>query len=346
MRFQKEKNPFARETRLYKKGYFGYLKTRLVANQNKKGNRLKRFIFGVLFLIIATGLSAQITIEEGDKLQIFVIDENGTDLILRSFAPVLQSTRDPHEILVSAEGRIYIPNIGVFYVAGKTPAEVEELVRKSVPPSVQLEEISVLLVSTKVNRVYVLGEVEKPGLYQIDSTKPFEMRLMNAISLAEGFTENADLENVTVVSQSGAERTVNVNSIAANRNASANIQLKDLDTVIVGQGPGKIYVLGEVTHPGGYRHITGMDFLGYIAEAGGAKTSASLGNIGIIRQRGDKTFVVKTSMTDYTSNKAKELKLMPGDIVYLPRDFFADWKDVGEILGIARDSIFILNNFQ
>jgi polysaccharide export outer membrane protein len=81
-------------------------------------------------------------------------------------------------------------------------------------------------------RVSVLGRVVKPGVYPITG----KTTLVEAISMAGGFTEWANKRKITVITTEGTEETkvvVNYKKIASGEDPSQNIVLKRGDTIIV-----------------------------------------------------------------------------------------------------------------
>lgn len=311
--------------------------------------KYKFFLFIITILIIlASYLSASPLIKEGDLLKIYIIDKNGVDLLAGTYSGNGVTNIDPHDVLVSVDGRIYLPHIGAFNVANKEPQQIERLITTRLKWVMSLKEVAVLIGSPKMNRIYVMGEVNQPGLYRIDRTKPFEMKLINIISQAGGFTDRANQEEIVVESINSQRTTVNLLDMTNNKSTMGNISIKDQDTILVTQSLSRVYVIGEVVRPGGFSFISGASFADYIAEAGGMSNSASPGNIGIVRKNvGGKNIVYNVSLGgDFVSNAQKNISILPGDIIYIPRSFFADWKDIGSVLGIARDSIYIYDTLK
>ena len=94
--------------------------------------------------------------------------------------------------------------------------------------------------------------------------------------------------------------------------------------------------------PGGIPFVPEARFMEYISEAGGFNDAADYNNIGIVHQEGGQTIVKKVGIDLLQSPDLLQLApLKQGDIIYVPKHFFANWKDLGSILGIARDSIYI-----
>lgn len=286
-------------------------------------------------------------IENGDILQVYVTDRNGSDLLVGTFTGTTTTGIDPHQFRVSNEGRIHLPNIGTLQAAGFEPEEVEKQIIRRIGRYIKLKDVAVLNVTPKFNRIYVLGEVNLAGMYKVDATKPHESKLMNVINMAGGFTDKSDQKRITIIRQDGTRTEVNLYNMLKNKSTSENLTLNDKDTVMVSQSLSRVYVLGEVTRPGGYAYIEGASFEDYIAEAGGANTSAAYDNIGIVKKGEKKNKIYKVHLSDnIVYNGEKKIPIEPGNIIYVPRSFFADWKDLGVVLGMARDTLYIYDTAQ
>ena len=97
-------------------------------------------------------------------------------------------------ILVNAAGDIILPLIGKVHVAGLTQTQAAEKITKMYKkylntPSVYLEVLN--------KRLYVLGEVKKPGVVKIDKEK---MTLFEALAFAGDLTDSAVRDNIIIIS--------------------------------------------------------------------------------------------------------------------------------------------------
>ncbi|HAR63583.1 MAG: hypothetical protein DKM50_07745 [Candidatus Margulisiibacteriota bacterium] len=303
-------------------------------------------MFAIILSYMLPAAYAEVLIEKGDTLKVYVFDRRGTDLVLGSFSPNGMAQQlgeeDPHQVNVSSEGKIFIPNIGVLSVSDKSTTEVEKMIIQGLSSSIQLQQVAVLLMTPKFNRVYVLGEVANPGMYKYDQTKPYEGKLMSLISSAGGFTDRANKDAVSIIKENGSMVTINLMQMVRKNSIRENVVLEDKDTIMIGQCISRVYVIGEVRTPGGYQFLEGATFADYIAEAGGINNTAAMDNIGIVRKNKDRNEVFKVALDGtFSTNGQKNTAVYPGDTIYVPKHFFADWKDLGSVLGMARDSIYV-----
>jgi protein involved in polysaccharide export with SLBB domain len=111
---------------------------------------------------------------------------------------------------VSADGYISFPLLGKVYVkdlsADEVAQKLKEMLEKDYLVSAQ---VSVFVEQYHPRQVTVLGEVIKPGKYNMPTEK--KITLMEAIALAGGFTKDAALNNTTVLrTENGKEKIIKV----------------------------------------------------------------------------------------------------------------------------------------
>ena len=93
---------------------------------------------------------------------------------------------------VRPDGRISLPLVGELDAAGRTPAELQATVSRALERWVRDTQVAVLVREVNASRVFVLGEVTKPGGFALRGP----LTVMQAIALAGGRTEFAKDEVV------------------------------------------------------------------------------------------------------------------------------------------------------
>jgi len=102
---------------------------------------------------------------------------------------------------VRPDGRISLPLAGEVEAAGKTPAELQAGLTKVLAPYIKDTAVAVLVREINGARVYVLGEVTKPGGFPLRGP----MTVMQAIAVAGGRTEFAKDEVVWLRQETGGK---------------------------------------------------------------------------------------------------------------------------------------------
>ena len=149
---------------------------------------------------------------------------------------------------VDTTGKIQFPYLGEVPVAGLTEPELRSRMTTLLARLLRNPQVSVSVQAFRSARVYVDGEVRNPGQKFLDH---IPMTLPEAISRAGGFTPAADRSAVLITRNLKTVR-VNVDQLTARGIDPNRILLEHGDTVRVANFEDeKVYVLGEVSSPGG-----------------------------------------------------------------------------------------------
>src|SRR5262249_14613893 len=94
--------------------------------------------------------------------------------------------------VVDREGRLSLPEIGVIQVAGHSLGDVQHMVQTALRSQFRELEADVSLDRLRAIRVYVVGDVERPGAYDISSLST----ALNALYQAGGPTPHGSMRIV------------------------------------------------------------------------------------------------------------------------------------------------------
>jgi protein involved in polysaccharide export with SLBB domain len=100
-------------------------------------------------------------------------------------------------VTVRPDGRIALQLVGDIEVAGMAPAELDRVITAAYADIVESPEVTVMVRSFASLTIYVLGEVGKPGLFEM---KP-NMTVLQALAAAGGPIKGARLNSVIVLRQ-------------------------------------------------------------------------------------------------------------------------------------------------
>lgn len=180
----------------------------------------------------------------GDVLTITVWDHPELTIPAGTFRSAEQSGT-----LVTEDGTIFYPYVGILPVAGKTTREVRAILAQKLSRVIEKVQIDVRVISYRSKRVYLVGEVNKPGQQPITD---IPMNILEAVNLAGGFTKDADHSQV-LLTRAGTTWRVDLQSLYEDGAISQNVKLESGDIVnIPDRSQNKVFVLGEVQKPGSY----------------------------------------------------------------------------------------------
>ena len=217
---------------------------------------------------------------------------------------------------VSADGNVSLPLIGYVRIAGLSSSEAEGAIEAVLRQNnvVNDPQVSLYVKEYTSSGISVAGEVNKPGFYS--SVGPH--RLFDVLQAAGGPTDKA--ANKVVISHRDQKDATTL-SISKNpaEMAASNVELQPGDTVVVPKA-GIVYVLGEVTRPGGYvlNSTGGITVLQVVAVAGGPTHVASAGKTRLLRRTENGFQEQQIDVTKLLRGKALDVSVRDEDILFIP----------------------------
>lgn len=97
--------------------------------------------------------------------------------------------------MVTTEGTITLPIIGTINLSGLNLSEAEELVKSKASEYLKDPNVKIKVLNFKIN---VTGEVRNPGIFYNYEGK---LNIIDAISMANGISDFADIRNVLLIRQ-------------------------------------------------------------------------------------------------------------------------------------------------
>jgi polysaccharide biosynthesis/export protein len=134
--------------------------------------------------------------------------------------------------LVRPDGAFSFPLVGEVDARGKTVAEINKLVKERLGRFISQPEVTVSVQEVKGNKVYVIGQVTKPGEFIVNP----RVDVMQALSMAGGTTPFAALGDITILRRQGTKQIAlpfRYTEVARGRNLQQNIELESGDVVVV-----------------------------------------------------------------------------------------------------------------
>ncbi|MCB1921412.1 MAG: SLBB domain-containing protein, partial [Candidatus Competibacteraceae bacterium] len=210
----------------------------------------------------------------------------------------------------------------------KTTREVRNLLTQPLSKFIELVQLDVRVAAYRSKRVYVVGEVVKPGLREITD---IPMTLIEAINRSDGFTGQADPANITLTRQ-GQTFRVDLQALYENGAVDQNIPLEPGDIVNVPDRQlNKVFVLGEVQNPGSFimnkRRKTLAEAIGDAGDV--LHTTANPQQIFVMRGQIDQPEIYHLdSRSPDALLLADRFPLQPRDIVYVDTADVVRWNRV------------------
>jgi len=242
---------------------------------------------------------------------------------------VLKITVWGHEDLtrmavVSADGAFPFPLIGDVPAAGLTPSQLEARLKEMLGKDYLVDpQVSVAVQEYRSQRVFVLGEAEKPGTYPLTG----QATMLDMLSQAGGPGKNAGHQVILVrfpksegpvlPGVTGATTLrINLRKLL-DGDFSENVLVQDGDTIFIPKVTG-FFVLGEVRKPGAYSIDKDTTILEAIILAGGFTERAAPSGTKLLRKRIDGTQETIEVDLSGVALRARETLLSDGDTLLIP----------------------------
>ena len=230
---------------------------------------------------------------------------------------------------VSNEGKIFYPYIGEVLVEGKTLEEVRTIITKRLSKYIEKPQVDVNIAAFRAHKVFVTGEVNKPGNVPITN---IPLTLLDAINQAEGFTEKADWQRVTL-HRNGKDEVLSLQALLHDGVMTQNRLLKPGDIAHVASiDDRKVYVMGSVKDAGTLPiGRNGLSLTEAISNVGGLNESeADATGVFVIRrlpEGADKLAkLYQLNLSDATAMVlGVEFPLQANDVVYVTTAPISRW---------------------
>ena len=255
----------------------------------------------------------------GDLLEISVFE-----------APEMNRT-----LRVMENGEISMELLGIVKASGRTPRELESVVREQLRRTYMKDpHVGVFVRELRSHPVSVVGAVKKPGVFQVSGTTT----VIEMLSMAEGLADNAG-DTVVIMRGAGFSRPggpgvqvpsqeinggieqVNLRDLVESKNAALNVPVYPGDIVKV-TSAGFVYVVGEVKKPGGFALKNNQDIslLQALALAEGLTRTSRASQARIVRTdpKTGKRVEIPVDLGKILANKASDPGLHPEDILFIP----------------------------
>nr|HPM95885.1 SLBB domain-containing protein [Mesotoga sp.] len=223
--------------------------------------------------------------------------------------------------VISADGKIKLLN------ALKT----EELTR-----SFLQNRDTIIALKNYDSYVSIIGDVKFPGVFSIGDYG--ELTLAELITMAGGFNSLEFSRRVQIQSTGKTEElTVGPDNFLL-------LSTRELEPGSVIFVPyiqaQRVYVFGEVLRPGVVKYLEGMTAIEAVIEAGGPTSYAVLGNVLLFQDPQKEPMVLNLDQQKGSPVKGN-VKLVPGNIIYVPQSSIVNIKD---IMSIVASSLSIVNS--
>jgi len=202
-------------------------------------------------------------------------------------------------LLVSLEGNINVPGVGLLKVAGLT---IEQATARLKPflaaHNYAIDRgtsVSVTLGNIRSIRVIMTGEIMRPATYTLSSLGT----VFNALYLAGGPNDNGSFREIEVIRNSKIIKRLDVYDFLLKPEQKDNITLQDQDIVRVPTYRTRVDLSGEVKTPAIFETLPGETLQDVIGFAGGFTDIAYAGHVKVTQIADQQRRIVDIAESDY-----------------------------------------------
>ena len=254
-------------------------------------------------------------------------DSSGGDYVIGAGDLLVISALDVSEmekvkVRVGSEGFIRLPLIGTVNVKGRTARRLESDIADLLDRYLHSPQVSVFIEEYKSQRVAVLGEVNKPGVYEVSEKRT----VTDMLAHAGGLSPSADqvvfilrksngVEGASVAS--GELLKVDLEQLLAGHDPSMNMMVGSGDVISVPKS-GEFFLGGSVRKPGAYPLKGKLTVDQAIYLGGGLSDDADLSDVQVVRDvGGPKKELFQFNLDQIKKDGKPGLPIQKNDVLYV-----------------------------
>jgi polysaccharide biosynthesis/export protein len=135
-------------------------------------------------------------------------------------------------IPVRPDGKISMPLLNDVQAAGLTPMQLAAQITTSLKKFVTDPQVTIIVTVINSQRIYLLGEVNRPGAFPLLP----DMTVVEALSSAGGFTQFANVKKIYILRKENGKQDkypFNYKEVISGKAPDQNIILRAGDTIVV-----------------------------------------------------------------------------------------------------------------
>ena len=217
-----------------------------------------------------------------------------------------------HSLTINREGQIQFPQIGPISFAGLSFQQAQELIRETVQQQMIGIKASVTMGALRSIRVFVLGEVKRPGSFTVGSLST----MTNALFQSGGISEVGSFRNIQLKRRGQLVTTLDLYDLLLAGDTSNDSRLLPGDVIFVPPVGKTVSVKGAVKRSATYELEGPTTAAELLALAGGLKNTSHLPVSQLIRYDsfGEKDLI----NLDLSGATGKQFTLRDGDLLVVP----------------------------
>ena len=190
--------------------------------------KIKRPVTALVIILAFANVYGQVSASENRESTDYYVIQPGDVLLIT----VWKEDNMSQETIVRPDGRLTFPLAGEIQAAGDSiealRGNISEKLKKYIPDPV----VTVSVKQLQGNKVYIIGKVNRPGVFPIVRN----VDVMQALSMAGGTSTYAALNKIKILRRTGGKLTAipfEYGEVEKGKNLEQNIILQAGDVVVV-----------------------------------------------------------------------------------------------------------------
>jgi len=256
-------------------------------------------------------------------------------------------------VTILPDGTISLPLVGIMTASGLTIEELTKQLADRYAVYIKNPQVAVMVKEFRRLHVSVIGQVTRPGTYDL---KPGST-VLDALSAAGGLTDKASVTQARLIRAAGESEPLYLEDLLVRQDMQRNSVLQAGDTLLIPEELySKFFVLGDVNNPGVFVLRGDITVLQALAMAGGPaqRGVSTVKTVHIVRRNGaapqlpagygrveklpnnGTLITLDLQAVLQRGDLGRDMQVQPGDIIVVPQSGLTNVSSLVSILaGIA-----------
>lgn len=214
-----------------------------------------------------------------------------------------------YNLTIDREGKLFIPTVGTIPAWGLTLDQFLASARRQFSKAYSDFDITCSLTKVRSVRIYVTGEVQRPGAYTVSALTS----LFNALYLGGGPTDRGSMRNIQLKRRGECVAKADLYKLMLEGDNSTDIRLESGDVIFVPVVGPRAAIRGEVKRSAVYELAGDETVLDLLKLAGNATAKAYLNRVMLERIAGRESWEVVDLNLNPASDSLVDVNLSDGD---------------------------------
>ena len=264
----------------------------------------------------------------------YILGPNDT-LIIRLWGKIEETFNET----IDKNGNIYLPKIGYITLSGEKFKNAKNIIKKEFQKYYVNFDMSITMGQLKTIKVFVVGEANNPGSYDISSMST----LFNALHAAEGVTKDGSLRKIELRRNNKTYKTIDLYDYLISGDYKQDPTLESNDTIFIPPIGDVVKIYGSIKRPSIYELKNKTSIKELIFKLGSGYSADAIKNkIKIERIENGKRII--KDFNNLRDTDTKNYLVRNGDSIFIPKVLNIQQNIVKVIGNVYRPGTYEVND--